>query len=55
MKHWTLIFLVLMLISAPFGFAGISATSEDLARILFGFFALLFVAALIGWVLDRDQ
>ena len=44
---WALIFLVVSLIAAPFGFTGISAASADIARVLFFIFLVIFVVLLV--------
>jgi uncharacterized membrane protein YtjA (UPF0391 family) len=48
MLRWTLIFLVVALIAAVFGFAGIAAASAGMARILFFIVLILFVASLLS-------
>jgi uncharacterized membrane protein YtjA (UPF0391 family) len=40
---WALIFLVVSLVAALFGFTGISAASADIARVLFFIFLAIFV------------
>jgi len=45
---WALIFLVVSLIAALFGFTGISATSADIARVLFFIFLTIFVVLLVA-------
>jgi uncharacterized membrane protein YtjA (UPF0391 family) len=42
-----LIFLVVSLVAALFGFTGISAASVDIARVLFFIFLVIFVVLLI--------
>src|SRR5438067_5837216 len=44
---WALIFLVISLIAALFGFGGIAAASADIARILFYIFIVIFLVLLI--------
>jgi uncharacterized membrane protein YtjA (UPF0391 family) len=44
---WALIFLVVSIIAAAFGFGGIAAASADIARVLFYIFVVIFVALLI--------
>jgi uncharacterized membrane protein YtjA (UPF0391 family) len=44
---WALIFLVVSIIAAVFGFTGISAASADIARILFYFFVVIFIVLLV--------
>jgi uncharacterized membrane protein YtjA (UPF0391 family) len=47
MLRWTLIFLVIAIIAAIFGFGGIYAAATDIARILFFIFLVLFILSLI--------
>jgi uncharacterized membrane protein YtjA (UPF0391 family) len=44
---WALIFFIVSLIAALFGFTGISAASADLARILFYIFLVIFLVLLV--------
>ena len=44
---WALIFLVISLVAALFGFTNISAASADIARILFYIFVVIFLVLLI--------
>jgi uncharacterized membrane protein YtjA (UPF0391 family) len=44
---WALIFLLVSLVAALFGFTGISAASADIARILFFIFLVIFVVLLV--------
>ena len=48
MLRWALIFLVISLIAALFGFTGISVAAADIARILFFIFIVIFVVLLLG-------
>ena len=47
MLRWAVIFLVIALIAALFGFTGIAAASAGMAKILFGIFLVLFLGALV--------
>lgn len=47
MLHWSIIFFVVALIAAVFGFGGIASASAGIAQVLFFLFAVLFVATLI--------
>jgi uncharacterized membrane protein YtjA (UPF0391 family) len=47
MLYWTLIFLVVALIAAAFGFTGIAKDSMGIARVLFAIFLILFVISLV--------
>jgi uncharacterized membrane protein YtjA (UPF0391 family) len=48
MLHWSLVFLVVALIAAVFGFSGIAATSAGIARVLFGVFLILFLVSFVS-------
>lgn len=52
MLHWSLVFLVVALIAAVFGFTGIAATSAGIARILFGVFLILFLISFVSQALS---
>ncbi|MEZ5958885.1 MAG: DUF1328 domain-containing protein [Hyphomonadaceae bacterium] len=47
MLSWALIFFVVAIISAVFGFGGIASASAGIAQILFFLFLVLFVVSLI--------
>ena len=47
MLHWALVFLVLGLIAAVFGFTGIAGASIGIAKILFFVFLAMFAIVLI--------
>jgi len=47
MLRWSLIFLVVAIVAAVFGFGGIAASAVGIARILFTVFVVLFLASLI--------
>lgn len=44
--RWTLIFLVIALIAAVFGFGGVAASFATIGKILFFIFIVLFVVSL---------
>jgi uncharacterized membrane protein YtjA (UPF0391 family) len=44
---WALIFLLISLVAALFGFTDIAAASADIARVLFYVFMVIFVVLLI--------
>lgn len=51
MLRWAVIFFVVAIIAALFGFTGIAAAATEIARILFFVFILLFIIALLtGWM-----
>ncbi|MEP6682864.1 MAG: DUF1328 domain-containing protein [Parafilimonas sp.] len=47
MLRWTLIFLIIAIVAAIFGFGGIYAAATDIARVLFFIFVVLFILSLI--------
>jgi uncharacterized membrane protein YtjA (UPF0391 family) len=48
--RWSILFLIVALIAAVFGFGGIVAAATDIARLLFVVFLVLFVISLfVGW------
>jgi uncharacterized membrane protein YtjA (UPF0391 family) len=50
MLGWSILFLIVALIAAVFGFGGIAAAATDIARLLFVVFLVLFVISLLlGW------
>jgi uncharacterized membrane protein YtjA (UPF0391 family) len=53
MLRWALIFFVVALIAAVFGFLGIAAAAVGVARILFFIFLVLFLVSLVGGLLRR--
>jgi uncharacterized membrane protein YtjA (UPF0391 family) len=52
MLHYTVVFLVIALIAAVFGFGGIAAGAVGIAKILFFIFAIL---TLISFVMGRSR
>ncbi len=53
MLKWAVIFLVVALVAAVFGFGGIAAAATDFARILFIIFLVLFVISLVMGMMRR--
>ena len=47
MLRWALLFFVISLVAALFGFGDIASVSADIAKILFFIFAVLFLVTLI--------
>ncbi len=48
MLRWALIFFIVAIIAAIFGFGGIAVGAAEIARILFFIFVVLFIASLIA-------
>ncbi len=53
MLHYTVVFLVIALIAALFGFGGIAAGAVGIAKVLFGVFLLLAIATFVYGLLRK--
>lgn len=54
MLKWAVIFLIIALVAAIFGFTDIAAASAGIAKVLFAIFLVLFLAAVfIGLVVGK--
>jgi len=53
MLHYALVFFVVALIAALFGFTGIAAGAVEIAKILFFVFVLLFIGSLLLGLMRR--
>ena len=53
MLHYTVVFLVVALIAAVFGFGGVAAGAVEIAKILFFIFAVMAIASFIASLLRR--
>jgi uncharacterized membrane protein YtjA (UPF0391 family) len=53
MLYWTLVFLVIAMIAAVFGFTGIYVAAAGIAKILFFIFLVLLVVSLLAGGLRR--
>jgi uncharacterized membrane protein YtjA (UPF0391 family) len=47
MLYWALVFFVVAIIAALFGFAGISTGAASIAKVLFFLFLILFLVSLV--------
>jgi len=47
MLYWALMFLLIALLAAVFGFTGISVMAAGIAKLLFFVFVILFVVSLV--------
>ena len=47
MLRWALVFFIVSIIAALFGFGGISAGASEIARVCFFFFIVIFLVSLI--------
>ncbi|QDT38092.1 DUF1328 domain-containing protein [Stratiformator vulcanicus] len=48
MLYWALMFFIIAIAAAVFGFGGIAAGASSIAQILFFVFLVLFIVSLIG-------
>lgn len=55
MLKWSVIFFVIAIIAAVFGFGGIAMASAGIAKILFGIFIILFIISLVTHLLRGKQ
>lgn len=46
MLYWAVVFLIISLVAALFGFGGIASTAAGIAQVLFGLFLILFLVFL---------
>lgn len=53
MLRWALIFFVVALVAAIFGFTGIALAAAGIAKVLFFIFVILFALSLLGHVARR--
>ena len=53
MLWWALVFIIVAIIAAAFGFTGIAAGAAMIAKVLFFLFLVLFVVALIFGLAGR--
>ena len=54
MLYWALMFLVIALVAAVFGFGGIASTATGMAQILFVIALVLFIVSLFAGCLRRN-
>lgn len=51
--HYAVVFLVVALVAALFGFVGVAGTAMEGARILFWFAIVLFLISLVAGIIRR--
>jgi uncharacterized membrane protein YtjA (UPF0391 family) len=54
MLYWALMFLVIALVAAVFGFGGIASTATGIAQILFVIALVLFIVSLFAGFMRRN-
>jgi uncharacterized membrane protein YtjA (UPF0391 family) len=53
MLYWALVFFIVSIIAAAFGFGGIAAAAAGVGKILFFVFLVLFLVFLVGGLVPR--
>ena len=53
MLRYALIFFVVAIVAALFGFGGIAAGATEIAKILFFIFVILFIVSLVAGLIKR--
>ncbi|HXE36903.1 MAG TPA: DUF1328 domain-containing protein [Azonexus sp.] len=53
MLHYAVVFFIIAVIAAVFGFTGIAAGAVEIAKVLFFIFILLFVVSLVMGLVRR--
>ena len=55
MLYWALVFFIISILAAIFGFTGISMATAGIAKMLFFLFVVLFIAFLIVGLAGRSR
>jgi uncharacterized membrane protein YtjA (UPF0391 family) len=55
MLYWSLLFLIVALVAAVFGFGGIASTAPGIAQILFVVAMVLFIVSLFANITRRNS
>ncbi|UYN97944.1 MAG: DUF1328 domain-containing protein [Enhydrobacter sp.] len=55
MLYWALMFLMVALVAALFGFGGLASTATGIAQVLFIIALVLFVVSLLAGYVRRNQ
>jgi len=55
MLHYALVFFIIAIIAALFGFGGIAAGAVEIAKVLFFVFLILFAVSLVGGLISRGK
>ena len=53
MLYWTVVFLVIAMVAAVFGFTGVYVAAAGIAKVLFFIFLILFILSLLSGGLSR--
>ena len=55
MLYWAVVFFIVAIIAAVFGFGGIAAGATTIAQVLFFLFLVVFLASLISGLARRNR
>jgi len=55
MLNWALVFFIVAIVAAIFGFGGIAAGATTIAKVLFFVFLVVFLVSLIAGLLGRRR
>lgn len=55
MLHWALMFLLVALVAAIFGFGGIASTATGIAQVLFAIAIAMFAVSLLAGFMRRNS
>jgi uncharacterized membrane protein YtjA (UPF0391 family) len=55
MLYWAVVFLIIALVAALFGFGGIAVAAAGIAKLLFFLFVIIFVVTLIMGLMRRRR
>ncbi len=55
MLYWALLFFIVAIVAAVFGFGGIAAGASTIAQVLFFIFLVLFIVSLIAGGMRRSN
>lgn len=53
MLHYALVFFIVAIIAAVFGFTGIAVGAAEIAKVLFFIFLVLFIVSLVAGLIRR--
>jgi len=54
MLHYAIVFFLIALVAAVFGFGGIAVGAAEIAKVLFFIFLVLFVVSLVAGLIRRN-
>jgi uncharacterized membrane protein YtjA (UPF0391 family) len=55
MLRWSLIFFIVAIVAAVFGFGGIAAGATEIARVLFFLFVVIFLVSLVWGLMTEGR